>query len=142
MKIFMFTLFISLTLFTFPEQSNDSSFYEDDTPVITMDTIFVTHEYRTIWMKVTAYNPTKNQCDDSPLITATGDSVFVGGVAADPRWFPMGSKIIIPGYNEDKICIVNDTGSKIKGNRLDVLMFDHNEAIEWGIRWVKVRVVE
>lgn len=141
MKIFI-PVFVVLMLLALPEHSNDSSFYEDSTPSFTMDTIFVTHEYRTVWMKVTAYTPSVYECDSTPLITATGDSVAVGGVAADPRWFPMGSKIIIPGYNNDKICIVNDTGSKIKGNRLDVFLWKRKDALEWGIKTVKVKVIE
>src|SRR5664280_2479331 len=49
----------------------------------------------TIYMECTAYSPTVAQTDASPLITASGQRVRVGGIAADTRVFPFGTILII-----------------------------------------------
>jgi len=96
----------------------------------------------TILCTVTAYSPTIKQTDSSPLVTASGQRVRVGGIAADPRVFPFGTILIIPGYNGGNPCTVIDTGSMIKGNTLDVLFWHEQEAVNWGRRKnVEVRVL-
>jgi 3D (Asp-Asp-Asp) domain-containing protein len=61
-------------------------------------------------------------------------------IAADPAVFPMGTILYIPGYGYG---IVADTGSAIKGNKID-LYFETKDQIykEWGKRQVKVYVVK
>ena len=49
---------------------------------------------KVIEAEVTAYNPVKNQCDDNPLITASGQKVREG-IAACPEWLPFGSLVEI-----------------------------------------------
>jgi 3D (Asp-Asp-Asp) domain-containing protein len=92
--------------------------------------------------EITAYSPTVAECDASPLVTASGKSVYVGGIAADLRVLPFGSICIIPGYNNGDPCTVIDTGSAIKGAKLDVFMWSAHEAVHWGRRRnVKVQVL-
>jgi len=85
-------------------------------------------------MEITAYSPTVAECDASPLVTASGKRVYVGGIAADLRVLPFGSICIIPGYNGGNPCTVIDTGSAIKGNKLDVFLWSSDAAIHWGRR--------
>lgn len=61
-------------------------------------------------------------------------------IAADPSVFPIGTILYIPGYGYG---IVADTGSAIKGNRID-LYFKTVENVyqEWGKRKLKVYVVK
>lgn len=61
-------------------------------------------------------------------------------IAADPNVFPLGTILWIPGYGYG---IVADTGSAIKGNKID-LYFETAEDVyrEWGKKNVKVYVVE
>jgi len=95
-----------------------------------------------LYMEITAYSPTVSECDAAPLITASGQRVRVGGIAADLRVLPFGSIVIIPNYNNGDPCTVIDTGSAIKGNKLDVFMYSTHEAIHWGRRHnVEVRVL-
>jgi len=66
----------------------------------------------------------------------------VGGIAADLRVLPFGSIVIIPGYNGDKPCQVIDTGSAIRGAKLDVFLWSAHEAVHFGRRRnVRVRVL-
>ena len=91
---------------------------------------------------VTAYSPTVEECDASPLVTASGKRVYVGGIAADLSVFPFGTILQIPGYNGGNPCTVIDTGSAIKGNKLDVFLWSAHEAVHWGRRKnVRVQVL-
>lgn len=85
-------------------------------------------------MTVTAYSPTVAECDASPLVTASGKRVYVGGIAADLRVLPFGSIVIIPGYHDGLPCTVIDTGGAIHGNKLDVFMWSEQDAVNWGRR--------
>lgn len=46
-------------------------------------------------------------------------------IAVDPRVIPLGSRVYIDGYGE---FIAEDTGSSIKGNRIDIYMGSHTAA--------------
>ena len=97
---------------------------------------------RILYMEVSAYSPTAAECDAAPLITASGQRVRVGGIAADLRVLPFGSIVIIPNYNNGNPCTVVDTGSAIVGNKLDVFMWSTDAAVHWGRRRnVPVRVL-
>jgi len=93
-------------------------------------------------MEITAYSPTVAECDASPLVTASGKRVYVGGIAADLSVLPFGSLVVIPGYNDGKPCTVIDTGGAIHGNKLDVFLWSTDAAIHWGRRHnVRVEVL-
>lgn len=96
----------------------------------------------TIYCEVSAYSPTVAETDGNPLITASGKRVYVGGIAADLDVLPFGSIVTIPGYNGGKPCQVVDTGSAIKGNKLDVFLWSTHEAVHFGRRHnVRVEVL-
>src|SRR4030095_3866660 len=50
-------------------------------------------------------------------------------VAVDPKVIPYGSKVFIPGFGWR---IAEDTGSKIKGNRIDILVENEEKAFKLG----------
>lgn len=58
-----------------------------------------------------------------------------GIVAVDPRVIPMGSRLYIEGYGN---AIAADQGNAIKGNRIDLCFSTHQQALNWGIKTVKV----
>ena len=58
-----------------------------------------------------------------------------GIVAVDPRVIPMGSRLYIEGYGD---AIAADQGNAIKGNRIDLCFSTHQQALNWGIKTVKV----
>jgi 3D (Asp-Asp-Asp) domain-containing protein len=61
-------------------------------------------------------------------------------IAADPKVFPLGTILYIPGYGYG---VVADTGSAIKGNKID-LYFENVKDVYalWGKKQVNVYVVE
>lgn len=93
-------------------------------------------------MRVTAYCPCEKCCGKhSDGITASGHKIKPGDVfvAADRR-YEMGTQMIIPGYNNGKVVKVLDRGGAIKGNRLDVFFATHQEALNWGVKYLEVKV--
>ena len=53
-------------------------------------------------------------------------------IAADWNIIPEGTEVVLEGHPY----IVEDTGSAIKGNRIDIFYDDHGAANEWGVREV------
>lgn len=74
-------------------------------------------------------------------ITRSGSKAQEGRtVAVDPSIIPLGSTVLIEGIGIRK---AEDTGSAIKGSRIDVFMNDLDEAVEFGVKKnVKVFVLE
>ena len=71
-------------------------------------------------------------------LTASGKVAAKGTIAADPSVFPFGTKMTIPGYG---LGIVQDIGGSVKGTHIDIWFPSHKEAVAWGTRKVKVKVV-
>lgn len=100
----------------------------------------------TVQMRVTAYSPDHRSCGKfADGITASGFSVRTNAgqlIAADTELFPFGSLLSVPGYACGEVVPVLDTGSAIKGTRLDVLYPEHDQAIDWGVRTLNVQIWE
>ncbi len=74
--------------------------------------------------------------------TASGTQTRPGIVAADPAVLPLGSKIRVRGagaYSGDYL--VQDTGGKIRGRKIDIYIPKYTHAKRFGRRAVKVEVV-
>lgn len=82
--------------------------------------------------EATAYTHTGNP-------TATGVMPYVGVVAVDPRYIPLGTKMYIPGYG---VAVAADTGGAIVRNIIDVFFNTERECINWGRRNVQVYILE
>ena len=85
----------------------------------------------------------KNPGDREYGVTYSGVKVKRGiysTIAADPKIFPIGTRLYIPGYG---YAVVADTGSAIKGKKID-LYFDTKSAVyrEWGMKKVKIYVIK
>lgn len=101
---------------------------------------FITH------VTLTTYNPTKEQCDDTPLVTANGTKIdlekFKKGeikycaVSRDLLWcLPYGSKIEIEGHG---IYEVVDTMHPRFNHYIDILQHQNKK----GFKKEKVKVVK
>lgn len=64
----------------------------------------------------------------APYKTATGTTPHVGGCAVDPKKIPLGSYVKINGV----VYHAEDTGGAIKGNRIDLVVATHKEALSKG----------
>lgn len=71
--------------------------------------------------------------------TATGAITVYGVVAVDPRVIPLGTRMYIEGYGH---ATALDTGGAIKGNRIDVFLESEDEANRWGVRTVKIYLLD
>ena len=72
----------------------------------------------------------------APYKTATGTTPHVGGCAVDPKKIPLGSFVKI----NDVVYHAEDTGGAIKGNRIDLVVGTHAEALEKGTYQAEVFV--
>lgn len=82
--------------------------------------------------EATAYTHTGNP-------TATGIMPYVGVVAVDPRYIPLGTKMFIPGYG---MAVAADTGGDMIHHSIDLFMNTRNECFQWGRRMVQVYIFE
>ncbi|RSL34149.1 hypothetical protein D7Z54_06170 [Salibacterium salarium] len=85
----------------------------------------------------------KTKNDPAYGITYSGVKVrrdLVSTVAADPKLFPIGTILYIPDYGYG---IVADTGSAIKGKKLDLFYHSVEDVYEeWGKRDIRVHVLK
>lgn len=89
--------------------------------------------------RVTAYCPCEECCGRfSDGITASGHIIQAGDkFVAAPCKYPFGTIIDIPGYGKVPVL---DRGGAIKGDRLDVFFPDHETALEWGIKYLPIKL--
>lgn len=70
-------------------------------------------------------------------ITASGTRAHNGTIAADAKSFPFGTVMYVPDYGYGR---VEDRGSGIKGNHIDLYFSSHQAALKWGKRWKDVKI--
>ena len=88
--------------------------------------------------KVTAYCSCAKCCGKTTGITASGTKATAGRTVAASGQFAFGTKLIINGQEYT----VEDRGGAIQGNRIDVYMNSHAEALAWGVKYLPVQVAE
>lgn len=72
--------------------------------------------------------------------TASGVKPTVGRtIAVDPKVIPLGSTVYIAGYGT---FVGEDTGGAIKGNKIDVLVSDYPTALDMGVKYANVYVID
>ena len=76
-------------------------------------------------------------CGTGDGLTATGVAVEPGIVAVDPKVIPLGSTVVIDGEEY----LAADTGGLIRGQRVDIAVPTHAEALALGVREVEVWVM-
>ena len=72
-------------------------------------------------------------------MTSRGVQTRVGVIAVDPNVIPYGSKIYVPGYGWGTAL---DTGGAIKGNTIDIWMPTYGQCMQWGVRYLTIKVVK
>jgi 3D (Asp-Asp-Asp) domain-containing protein len=73
--------------------------------------------------------------------TASGRPVAKGLIAADPRHLPLGSRVRLDAGNYSGEYLVADTGSLVRGKRIDIWTPSSREALRFGRRTVKLTVL-
>ncbi len=93
---------------------------------------------KVIYVTVTAYSSTPDQCDNSPFITASGTRVHDGTLAAN--FLPFGTKVRFPEYFGDKIFTVEDRMHPRFFYRADIWMETREMAKKFGIKKLKMEI--
>lgn len=88
--------------------------------------------------KITAYCSCSKCCGKSTGRTASGTQATAGRTVAAPAKFAFGTKLNIGG----NIYTVEDRGGAIQGNRIDIYVSSHSAALQWGVKYLPVSVVQ
>ncbi len=88
--------------------------------------------------KVTAYCPCSKCCGKTNGLTAMGTKATAGRTVAASSKFAYGTKLNINGH----IYTVEDRGGSIKGDKIDIYVNSHAEALAWGVRYLPVTVIK
>ncbi|MEX0869879.1 MAG: 3D domain-containing protein [Candidatus Spechtbacterales bacterium] len=94
---------------------------------------------QTFNVPITAYSSTPDQTWGNPFITASGTRVRDGIIAAN--FLPLGTKVRIPEYYGDKVFVVEDRMNSRYWHRADIWMETRHEALQWGIRYTTIEVI-
>ena len=70
-------------------------------------------------------------------VTASGTKARPGTIAADTSVFPFGTVLYVPGYGYGR---VEDRGSSMVGNKIDLYFPSHRQALAWGRKRVRALV--
>ena len=82
-----------------------------------------------------AYNRPIDESGNVIVIGSIGVQLEAGvSIAVDPRVIPYGTRVVINGHTY----IAQDTGGKIKGNRIDIYFESHQEAWDFGMQNAEV----
>ena len=85
-------------------------------------------------------------CEQYPHICGAGNGITASGrrvtpyvsCAVDPNVIPLGSTVMLE-YNGEMVYLrADDTGGSIKGNRLDIAVKGHQEALSLGVKTADV----
>ncbi len=101
-------------------------------------------------MIASAYDLSYESCGKYPGdpyygITASGTKAQPGTVAVDPSVIPLGTKLYVAstdGSPDYGFATALDTGGAIKGNRIDLFFEDGAVCYNYGMRQVKVYILE
>jgi len=110
--------------------------------VIKKEPVFITEvkEKETEWFYFVATGYSANDpVQGTNNITATGKEIKSGMIAVDPKIIPLGARIEI---KDTGIFVAEDTGGKIRGNRIDIYFETQEEAKEFGRQIIWVRVLD
>ena len=87
--------------------------------------------------KITAYCPCSKCCGKATGRTASGTKATPGRTVAASGKYAFGTKLNIGGH----IYTVEDRGGAITGYKIDIFVGSHAEALQWGVRYLPVSVV-
>lgn len=87
--------------------------------------------------KVTAYCSCAKCCGKATGRTASGTRATAGRTVATSGKFSFGTQLNIGGH----VYTVEDRGGAINGNRIDIYVNSHSEALRWGVKYLPVNVV-
>ena len=139
-KLIIIFLFITLILlFVIGKLYLKNKELKNRPPEIKIETVFVERDISPIPyddlgdFTLTFYTHTSNRTKTGvyPKIKRT--------IAVDPKIIPLGSVLYVEGYG---VFIAEDTGGKIKGQRLDIFVNTKQEAVNLGVKKARVYLIK
>lgn len=136
-----------------PESAQDASLPGDDTPALVrcylteeereetenelIEAALLNRSHKLEDVTITFYC-----CEQYPHICGTGNGITASGrrvtpyvsCAVDPDVIPLGSTVMLEHNGEMVYLRADDTGGSIKGNRLDIAVKGHQEALSLGVK--------
>jgi len=102
------------------------------------------HYFKRLQMEATAYTAGflctgKNPGDPGYGVTASGRHVEHGIVAVDRSVIPLGTRLYVENYG---FAIAADVGGAIRGDKIDLFMYEREDALRFGRRSVNVWVLD
>ncbi len=90
--------------------------------------------------RITAYCPCEKCCGEWADGLTYTETVATEGrtIAVDPEVIPLGSTVEINGVEY----IAEDIGGAIKGDRIDLYFNSHQDALEWGVQYLDIFLIE
>lgn len=97
--------------------------------------------YKEIMVRATAY--TAHCSEGCTGKTATGINLDANPniklIAVDPNVIPLGKHVYVPGYG---VAITGDTGGAIQGDRIDIYMASEQDALNWGVQYITLKILD
>ncbi|RIW38402.1 LysM peptidoglycan-binding domain-containing protein [Bacillus salacetis] len=120
-----------------PQAAEEPAAQPAETPVNTQPT---QEAANAVTVKATAYTA---NCEGCSGVTKTGVDLNANPdakvIAVDPSVIPLGTEVYVEGYG---YATAQDTGGAIKGKKIDVFIPDRQDAVDWGVRSVKVTILD
>jgi len=95
---------------------------------------------REFMVSASAYTASCKGCSG---VTSTGinlkNNPGLKVIAVDPSVIKIGTKVYVEGYG---YAIAGDTGGAIRGNKIDVFIPNKSDALKWGRKTVKIKILK
>jgi 3D (Asp-Asp-Asp) domain-containing protein len=124
-----FNIFSSYTEGADPEEAGE---------IVVREVVEVEKEVEWYYFLASGYSA-NDSSQGTNNITATGKEIEQGMVAVDPKVIPLGTRIEIKDMG---IFVAEDTGGKIKGNRIDIYFDSKEEAKKFGMRGIWINIID
>lgn len=126
------------------ESGGMSEFFVRTETVVKKEPVYITRvhevEEETEWFYFVATGYSANDPEQGTNnITATGKQIKKGMIAVDPGIIPLGAKIEIKDMG---VFTAEDTGGKIRGNRIDIYFETKSQAERFGRRIIWIRLLD
>jgi len=130
---------LSILIAIYPRQVEKSGVYQEhsfyDICLVQPNIVYYPKFKYSVLASVSGYNPTVEQCDDTPFTMASGKRVYDGAIANN--CLPFGTKVKI----KNKWYTVEDRMNKKYGcEYYDIFFWNKGDALSWGRRMVEVEV--
>ncbi|MEA3452756.1 MAG: hypothetical protein U9Q96_00205 [Patescibacteria group bacterium] len=119
---------------------NNSVFPNSEHYLLEHKLIHDSNDSKTIRVAITAYSSCPYETDGDPYITASGNWVQDGIVAAN--FLPFGTELKIPELYGNKIFVVQDRMHPRKKYQIDIWFPSKEGAIEFGAHYSYIELVE